>query len=294
MELTQTLLDWYKRNARPFPWRVSRIDPYVVFISETMLQQTQASRVAERLPAFLEVFPSVYHLAQASNGTMLRQWQGMGYNSRALRLRDAAKSIVEVHRGVIPSDPDVLRKLPGVGPYTSAAIACFAYNKRVVVLDVNVRRVYSRLVARQTTTVETELDDLLHAFALRVIPERRSSQWHHAVMDLGATICTARKPACNACPLSELCPSAFVMQPGERKKSAEPTFRNEPQRLWRGRIIESLRGIDAGRTTTVNALCARVLGEHSSDERDWFEAVLQALEKAQQVTRSGQRIRLAD
>lgn len=294
MELTQTLLDWYKHNARPFPWRVSRIDPYVVLISETMLQQTQASRVAERLPTFLEVFPSVYHLAQASNGTMLRQWQGMGYNSRALRLRDAAKAIVDLHEGIIPSDPDELRKLPGVGPYTSAAIACFAYNKRVVVLDVNVRRVYSRLVSRQITTLDVEHDDVLHEFALRVIPERRSSQWHHAVMDLGATICTARKPACNACPLSDLCPSAFVMQPGERKKSIEPAFRGEPQRLWRGRIIEALRGIDAGCTTTVRALCTRVLGEHSSDERDWFEAILQALERAQQVTRSGQRIRLAD
>lgn len=294
MELTQTLLDWYKRNARTFPWRMRNIDPYVVLISETMLQQTQASRVAERLPAFLDVFPSVHHLAQASNGTMLRQWQGMGYNSRALRLRDAAKAIVELHGGIIPSDPELLRKLPGVGPYTSAAVACFAYNKRGVVLDVNVRRVYSRLVSRQATTIDVEHDDVLHEFALRVIPERRSSLWHHAVMDLGATICTARKPACDACPLSDLCPSAFVMRPGERKKSAEPTFRGEPQRLWRGRIIEALRGIDAGRTTTVHALCIRVLGKHSDDEHDWFETVLQALEKAQQVTRSGQRIRLAD
>lgn len=294
MELTQTLLDWYKRNARPFPWRVSKIDPYIVLVSETMLQQTQASRVAERLPAFLEVFPSVHHLAEATNGTMLRQWQGMGYNSRALRLRDAAKAIVELHGGVIPSDPELLRKLPGVGPYTSAAVACFAYNKRVVVLDVNVRRVYSRLVSRQATTVDAESDDILHAFAQRVIPERRSSLWHHAVMDLGATICTARKPGCGACPLSDLCPSAFVMQPGVRAKSVEPTFRDEPQRLWRGRIIEALRGIDAGRTTTVRALCTRVLGEYTPDERAWFEKLLVSLENAQQVTRSGQRIRLAD
>lgn len=294
MELTQTLLDWYKRNARPFPWRTLGIDPYVVLISETMLQQTQASRVADRLPKFLQVFPTIRDLAKASNGTMLRQWQGMGYNSRALRLRDTARAIVEGYNGVIPSDPELLRALPGIGPYTSAAIACFAYNKRVVVLDVNVRRVYSRLVARQPTTVDTESDEVLYQFAEIAIPKRQSSMWHHAVMDLGATICTARKPRCEMCPLSEICPSAHAMKPGERRKAPEPLFRNEPQRIWRGRIIESLRQLEAGKNTTVNTLSRSVLGTYTDDEYKWFISLLEVLERARQITRSGRLVRLAD
>ena len=294
MELTQTLIDWYKHHARLFPWRMKNVHPYVVLVSETMLQQTQTSRVAEKLPLFLEVFPTIHDLANASNGTMLRQWQGMGYNSRALRLRDAAKAIVNVYKGLIPSDPELLRRLPGIGPYTSAAIACFAFNKRVVVLDVNIRRVYSRLVARQTTTADVVNDDALGAFAESIIPLRRSSLWHHAVMDLGATICTARNPKCDACPLSSMCPSSFVMQNITRTKPQEPMFRGQPQRIWRGRIVEALRGVQAGRFITMSALRKNILGEHSETEARWLEAVIDALVRAGHVTRSGQKARLAD
>lgn len=294
MKLTQTLLKWYKESARVFPWRTADVDPYVVLISETMLQQTQTSRVAERMPMFLKAFPTIDHLAQASNGTMLRQWQGMGYNSRALRLRDAARVIVEQHSGIIPSDVDSLRRLPGVGPYTSAAIACFAYNKRVVVLDVNVRRVYSRLISRQPTTIDVESDDVLVAFAEHVIPARKSAQWHHAVMDLGATICTARSPKCDACPLSSLCPSAYVMKSATKQRLHEPMFRNQPQRIWRGRIVEALRSIEQGKTIAITVLCKKVLGSHTADESAWFDSVLTSLERSGHVTCSGRQIRLAD
>ena len=294
MELTQTLLKWYKHCARVFPWRTEAVDPYVVLISETMLQQTQTSRVAERLPMFLQAFPRIEDLAQASNGTMLRQWQGMGYNSRALRLRDAAQAIVEQHGGIIPSDVALLLRLPGVGPYTSAAIACFAYNKREVVLDVNVRRVYSRLITRQATTIDVESDDVLTAFAEQVIPARRAAQWHHAVMDLGATICTARSPKCDACPRSTLCPSAFVMKPATKQKLQEPMFRDQPQRIWRGRIVEALRGVEQGNVITISALRKRILGSHTADESVWFDSVLAALARSGHVTCSGRQIRLAD
>lgn len=294
MKLTQTLLKWYKESARVFPWRTADVDPYVVLISETMLQQTQAARVAERLPIFLRAFPNIEVLAQASNGTMLRQWQGMGYNSRALRLRDAAREILRQHGGIIPSDVESLQRLPGVGPYTSTAIACFAYNKRIVVLDVNVRRVYSRLKSRQHTTIDVEHDDVLLTFAQQVIPARRSAQWHHAVMDLGATICTARSPKCDACPLSKLCPSAYVMTPASRKKALEPMFRGQPQRIWRGRIVEALRGVEQGKTIAITALCKRVLGSHTADESAWFDSVLTSLERSGHVTCSGRQIRLAD
>lgn len=294
MKLTQTLLHWYKLNARPFPWRSGHVDPYMVLVSETMLQQTQASRVAERIGTFLTVFPTIQDLAAASNGTMIRQWQGMGYNSRALRLRDAALAITERYNGVIPSDVNALRTLPGVGPYTSAAIACFAYNKHVVVLDVNVRRVYSRLASRMATTTDILSDDILHDFAQRVIPARRSAMWHHAVMDLGATICTARKPKCDVCPMADMCPSAYVMSQGQRLSKREPMFREEPQRIWRGRIIEALRGVPSGRSITITSLSRMILGNHSEEEQEWLAKMIAVLETAGHITRSGRLVRLAD
>ena len=206
-----------------------------------MLQQTQASRIAERLPQFLSEFPTLRHLADATNGTMIRAWSGLGYNSRALRLRDAARIIVERHDGVVPPTVELLRTLPGIGTYASAAIACFAYGVRSVVLDVNIRRVYSRWMHRQTITTDILGDAELTVFAKQVIPRRNPDTWHHAVMDLGATICTARKPLCDVCPLSSVCPSAHALTPGVRPSKREPLFRGEPVRLWRGRIVAFLQ-----------------------------------------------------
>ncbi|MFM8770658.1 MAG: A/G-specific adenine glycosylase, partial [Candidatus Kapaibacterium sp.] len=190
MEIAQRLMEWYAETARPFPWRTQPPDPYIVLLSETMLQQTQASRVATLLPVFLELYPTIHHLAAATNGEIIRHWKGLGYNSRALRLRDAARMIVDQHQARVPSSVNDLRALPGVGPYTSAAIACFAYNVYAVVLDVNVRRVYSRIARAQATTVDVEADSVLEDVARTLIPHSAPSEWHHAVMDLGATICT--------------------------------------------------------------------------------------------------------
>lgn len=293
MEFTRSLLSWYRRNARSFPWRAVDVDPYTVLVSEIMLQQTQARRVAEALPRFLQQFPTVERLAAASNAEMIRQWKGMGYNSRALRLRDAARVIVAQHNGVVPRDVDALRALPGIGPYASASIATFAYNKRVVVLDVNVRRVYSRWMRRQRTTVDLECDEALTLFALGVIPQRSAAKWHHAVMDLGATICTARSPLCASCPIADICASAHVLEPAQRVKRAEPMFRGEPQRIWRGRFVNALR--DAPRGLTPQALAnASGATELTVDERTWFDSVISTLERDDVVARTRGRIRLAD
>jgi A/G-specific adenine glycosylase len=293
MDFTRSLLSWYRRNARAFPWRTASIDPYVVLVSEIMLQQTQAQRVAEALPRFLQQFPSVVDLARASNAQMIRQWRGMGYNSRALRLRDAAQLIAEHHDGVVPQDVDALRALPGIGPYASASIAAFAFNKRVVVLDVNVRRVYSRWIRQQRTTIDVERDDVLTQFAQQVSPARASARWHHAVMDLGATICTARKPLCTSCPMADLCPSANVLEQAKRVKRAEPQFRGEPQRLWRGRFVDALRDAPEGLTSN-RLLSATGAGALTSDEQPWFVSMIRALERDGVVMRVGRRIRLAD
>lgn len=265
-----------------------------MLVSETMLQQTQASRVAELLPAFMSVFPNIHHLAAATNADVVRRWKGLGYNSRALRLRDAARAIVEHHGGVVPSTPDVLRSLPGIGPYTSAAIACFAYNVWTPVLDVNVRRVYSRWLRAQPTTADVVPDAELGVFAEQIIPRQDPSTWHHAVMDLGATVCTARSPKCSACPLSTLCPSAGIMKPMQRERRSEPTFRGEPRRLWRGRVVDVLRTVGA-MGVTPSALSKTVLGaDATSEERHWLTELITALERDGLVTRKGRRVTLAD
>jgi A/G-specific adenine glycosylase len=258
-----------------------------------MLQQTQAQRVAEALPRFLAQFPTVKHLAAASNAEIIRQWKGMGYNSRALRLRDAARVIVDQHNGVIPRDAEILRTLPGIGPYTSASIVTFAYNKRVVVLDVNVRRVYSRWMRRQRTTIDIETDEELTQYAQALIPKRSAARWHHAVMDLGATICTARKPLCSSCPIADLCASANVLEHVQRAKRAEPLFRGEPQRLWRGRFVDALRDAPQG-LAPAKLLAVTGVGTLTNDERVWFETVITALVRDNVVARTRGRIRLAD
>ena len=265
----------------------------MVLVSETMLQQTQASRVAELLPPFLKMFPSIHTLASASNADVVLRWKGLGYNSRALRLRDAARAIVEHHGGVVPSTPHVLRSLPGVGPYTSAAIACFAYDVWTVVLDVNVRRVYSRWLRAQATTTDVAPEPELIALAERIIPRDAPSAWHHAVMDLGATICTARRPKCSACPLSELCPSSGTMHETVRLRRPEPIFRGEPRRLWRGRVVDVLRQAGAS-GMTLSALSTTVLGSDATDdEHQWLQDLYGVLERDGLVSRKGRRITLA-
>jgi len=262
-------------------------------VSETMLQQTQTSRVAEALPRFLHRFPTVHILAEASNAEIVRHWKGMGYNSRALRLRDAARSIVTVHGGTVPASVDVLRSLPGVGPYTAAAVACFAYDRRVVVLDVNIRRVYSRWFRRQRTTADVETDSALTAFTESVIPRRSASEWHHAVMDLGATVCTARDPRCGACPLADLCPSADAMERVSRVRRAEPMFRGEPQRLWRGRFVEDL-GTQHDGMSTRKLFAAAAGSPIEKHEVDWYTSVLAALERDGFIVNNGGRVRLEE
>ena len=289
-KLRRQLLAWYASNGRAFPWRTQPPDPYVVLCSEVMLQQTQAARIAERLPLFLAEFPTIRHLARATNGTMIRAWKGLGYNSRALRLRDAACIIVDKHDGTVPPTIEQLRALPGIGAYASAAIACFAYGVRSVVLDVNIRRVYSRWMQRQSLTTDVADDATIGAFAQQVIPKRSADTWHHAVMDLGATICTARKPLCEVCPLSSVCPSAHALTPGVRPPKREPLFRGEPVRLWRGRIVAflqsreqaSLHDIFRGITQTVP----------TDDDITWITGVIHKLGNDGMIVHDGDSVTL--
>ena len=186
---------WYAAHGRDLPWRRTR-DPYAILVSEVMLQQTQVDRVVPRYVAWLERWPTVESLAAASTADVIREWQGLGYNRRAVSLHRAARVVAEY------GWPDTLTDLPGVGPYTAAAVRCFALGEDVLPVDVNVERVQRRTA---------------HEF---------SSAVAQALMDLGATICLARIPRCGECPLTRGCPSQGVREEPSRKQGRfEGSFR---------------------------------------------------------------------
>lgn len=271
------VLGWYGEHRREFPWRAYAPDPYVVLVSETMLQQTQTSRVESRLPEFLSLFPNVYALAAAAADQVLRAWKGMGYNSRALRLRDCARAIVERHGGVVPSSEAELLSLPGIGRYTASAIRAFAYRVDCPVVDVNIARVYSRVVRRQPTTAALLSEGDIRDFAALSVPRDSGSEWHQALMDIGALYCTRNTPRCGGCPLADLCCSAHSMAEEGTAKKREPSFRGVPRRLWRGRFVDYLRILPPGEYLLPAELVVRVLGSAEPAEVEFAGVVFQAL-----------------
>jgi A/G-specific adenine glycosylase len=201
------LLAWYTRHQRPLPWRRTR-DPYAILVSEIMLQQTQVARVQEYWTRFLRRYPTVDALAAASADAVHESWSGLGYYARARNLHAAARQVVRDHGGAFPSEPEALRRLPGIGRYTAAAVASIAFDADVGTVDTNVARVLARAFrirgpkgsaarARRTWNLVNDL-----------LPRGRAGAWNQALMDLGATICTARAPRCPKCPVRTTCPAA--------------------------------------------------------------------------------------
>jgi A/G-specific adenine glycosylase len=193
------LLAWYRGAARDLPWRRTR-DPYRVLVSEFMLQQTQVSRVLDFYPRFLKRYPSVEALARARPAAVREAWEGLGYYRRAANLHRLAREVVGRHGGVLPDEPEALRRLPGVGPYTAGAVAVFAYEKPVAAVDTNVGRVLRRVFGSRTAKDTRTLAQLLQ-------PRRGKTAWsfNQALMELGALVCTARAPQCPRCPVRNLC-----------------------------------------------------------------------------------------
>jgi A/G-specific adenine glycosylase len=194
----QALLDWYAQAARELPWRGQR-DPYRVLVSEVMLQQTQVARVVPFFVRWIERFPDAAHLAQADDDTLHRLWKGLGYPSRAERLREACRSVVA--RGGWPVGAEALQELPGIGPYTARAVAAFAQGQPAAVLDTNVARVLCRANGVDPGAGRAALQVAAEAAAQGADPVR----WNNAIMELGALICTARSPACDDCPWRRGC-----------------------------------------------------------------------------------------
>ncbi len=198
--LAAALLEWYRANARDLPWRRTR-DPYEIWISEVMLQQTRAQTVIPYYRRWLERFPTVEALASASQQQVLALWEGLGYYSRALQAHRAAQSLAAEHGGRLPADPEELARLPGIGRYTAAAISAFAFAADAVALDGNLRRVLSRLFDLDEDPRSPRGEHKLLGFASAALPHGHAAAFNQALMDVGALICTPRTPSCGICPV---------------------------------------------------------------------------------------------
>lgn len=204
--LADRLLHWYDRNARVLPWRARRgafADPYAVWLSEVMLQQTTVQAVAPYFLRFLERWPTIDALAAAPVEDVMHAWAGLGYYARARNLHQCARVVATTCGGHFPDDEDALRKLPGIGDYTAAAITAIAFGKKAVVMDGNVERVMARIFAVIEPLPGSKPQ--LKALAASLTPDERAGDYAQAVMDLGATICTPRNPACGICPWMDAC-----------------------------------------------------------------------------------------
>ena len=202
--LRRMLLDWYRREKRDLPWRASR-DPYRVWISEAMLQQTRVETVIGYYARFLERFPSVRALARAPTDAVLAAWSGLGYYRRARSLREAARAVVDRHGGRFPREREALLALPGIGAYTAGAIASIAFDRPEPLVDGNVARVFSRLFALDGAPDTAPQRERLWSIAARLVPDRGAGEWNQALMELGALVCLPRAPACGRCPLATRC-----------------------------------------------------------------------------------------
>ena len=282
--IRSALLDWYDREHRTFPWR-GLADPYAVLVSEVMLQQTQATRVADRFPRFMARFPTPPALAAASATELLAEWSGLGYNRRALALQRAAATIV---RDGWPDTVNALERLPGIGPYTARAVASLAFGSPVGVVDTNVRRWLIRRL--DVTDAPMELQRVADALATAV-PDGRAADWTHATMEFGASVCRSRAPRCSGCPIAEGCPSFGAA-------ARVPVTRQAPlrgsDRAYRGAVVRLLAqvGGDGLAESTLRGRVATDAGAGPALDDGRWTRVLDALERDGLVHRLGPVVRM--
>jgi A/G-specific adenine glycosylase len=250
--LRRLLLDWYRRNRRDLPWRRTR-DPYAIWISEAMLQQTRVETVIPYYERFLERFPDVSALAGADLDDVLGLWAGLGYYSRARNLHRAAQSVVADHGGALPSDPAALRALPGVGRYTAGAVASIAFDRPEPIVDGNIVRVLTRLFGIEDEVEAKPVVERLWDLAARFAAGPRPGALNQALMELGATVCTRRTPRCADCPLARRC---LARRRGDAE--ALPVRRKKPE----PRAVEAVAGwvVRRGRALAVQRPARGLLG----------------------------------
>ena len=240
--LHEQVVQWYAVHARALPWRDPSCPPWGVLVSEVMAQQTPVARVAPVWIEWMGRWPAPPALAAESPGEVVRAWGRLGYPRRALRLREAAIAITDRHAGVVPDDEAQLRALPGVGAYTAAAVAAFAFGRRTTVVDTNVRRVLARAVdGRQHAAPSLTAAEF--ALAARLVPEAAevSATWNVAVMELGALVCRARQPQCHVCPVAEVCAWVSAGRPADEGPRPRGQAWHGTDRQVRGTVLQMLR-----------------------------------------------------
>jgi A/G-specific adenine glycosylase len=251
-----------------------------------MLQQTQVQRVLIKYPEFLRRFPTIRSLARAPLRDVVMIWRGMGYNNRAVRLHLLARAVVEFHDGMLPDNHQALSALPGIGRYTANALLSFAFGRTVPVVDVNVRRVLSRILWKMESVNSLQEDGMLWQAAELLLPRGRAYDWNQALMDLGATICTARAPRCDTCPVFSVCSSSGKMCKTRAPIPAkERVFNRVPHRVYRGRIIEVLR--DNSRGMHVAGVGKQIYKGFSKRNERWLTMLIRGLERDGLVTIRG-------
>jgi A/G-specific adenine glycosylase len=203
-DLAKKVLEWYLLQERRLPWGKNP-DPYSVWISEVMLQQTQMKTVIPYYHRWIHLFPTIFDLYNASEEEVLSAWEGMGYYKRALNIIKTAKIIVDDHGGNVPDEYSILKKLPGIGPYIAGAIASIAYNKDVAILDSNIKRIYSRIYNVEQNINEKNGERILQDLAKENLPVKHAGDYNQALMNLGETICLPKHPLCRQCPIGGLC-----------------------------------------------------------------------------------------
>ena len=280
----KTLLRWHRKNARIFSWRHHIRDPYAVMICEIMGQQTQAARIELFLQRFLKQFPTITALASAKQSAVILQWQGLGYNRRAINLHKAAQKIATEHNGIIPNNEKQLLALPGIGIYTARAILVFAFKKQVSAVDVNVSRVLTRISKRVKSTDEIYPIDKVQTINNEILPKRSNRDWHEAIMDLGATICTKRNPKCSLCPLNQICPSSSLELVSKKsatlsKTSKETLYFGQPKRIWRGRILKRISNTKKVSLESIQEFISKQYKIELSDALSICEIVIKELIK---------------
>jgi len=308
---------WFANHKRTLPWRDLSIKDdtqraYMILVSEVMLQQTQVPRVEIIFRRFLEQFPTIDHLAQAGNKEVILAWRGMGYNSRALRLRDAAKTVVETFDGEFPREMDELLSIKGIGNYTAAAIRNFAFDISTPCIDTNIRRILHRVFVgpdnpdgtfekndKQLLPLAGEvLSIALDTKNLKLKTKNSAKDWHAALMDFGSAVCKKTNPLCAICPQAHNCKSAFRVKVN---KKVERTLKQEPGRLvgsafipnriFRGRIVEQLR--DAHQGLTLPDIGARISVDWNAElHHAWLQDVLDKLIKDQMIERKAKKFLL--
>jgi A/G-specific adenine glycosylase len=246
-----------------------------------MLQQTQVPRVLQKYPRFLEKYPTFTSLADAPSDEVLRDWEGMGYNNRILRLKKLASMVRDTP---FPKEPERLERMEGIGPYTAHAVACFAFEQDVPVVDVNIRRIFSRMFFEQEYLEDIRSEKEMWELAKFLVPEGKGYDWNQALMDFGSLICTARAPRCEDCVLFTQCASSGIQKSRPKEKKAQKGI---PDRIYRGKVVQHLRKCHGWVSES------DVISSVRADASDqWWETLLSKLHKEGLIKREKRHLRL--